>query len=380
MVEVSPRDEEEADQQASFWQVAQRRLEALPLSICGIALGSVGLGSALRNVGRLFSINYLDAASIPFFLLSACFVVIVLIRIASSSWTTLTKQEFKSPLALAAYGALSLTMGFLSEALVKTLSQEQGDVAWWIGAVGIYVAGVFQFVNMLAFFRACFDTKSPPEPLWFPPTVGMAMTGWTGTTVNMPRVLVELSFWGGVAVTVVLLPIVIWRTLRFPSTVAPNPTVGILQAPASFVAIAWFAIGGSEWWWHNDVLVIILFATSTAAFLLTVVAIIQRYSQLRTQGITHAWASFTFPSVSTTTAALLMSERYPSSQLLFGWAATLSLLLLPFVFIIIVWYTFQTIFHPRRLYGPPKKPTGATEECSSGGEAEEDRSTGRMSE
>merc|ERR1740130_2029515 len=99
------------------------------------------------------------------------------------------------------------------------------------------------------------------------------MIGWTGASVGMPRVIVETSFWAGLVIMATTLPAQIYRVLRDPMAVAPYAGVNMLQAPASFMALAWYSIGGIDWcpW-----LATLLVTLSQVMFLITCFAIFQR--------------------------------------------------------------------------------------------------------
>jgi hypothetical protein len=334
------------------------RLDALPPSICGAVLGSVGLAGILRLIGKIYNLS-LDAAAIPLYLLSGLYAIAMLIRIGCNPKAC--AAELSEPASASPYGAFAISLALLFDTVASLTTSSNADnegnkALWWIGTVGIYLAATIQLVVMLIFFRACWIHSSPPEPLWFPPTVSLAIIGWTGVTVGMPRVLVELSFWGGIILTIILLPIATLRVVWQPHQVAANPTVAMLQAPASFMTVAWFEIGGSQWLDDkaNDVLVTILFATSTAIFLVTLASTIRRFKYICGVGFSHVWVSFTFPSISTTRAALLFMEHYTSagsvtSNVLPVWSIVLSVALLPGVLVVLLWYTVLAVFRPEKL-------------------------------
>jgi hypothetical protein len=285
--------------------------------------------------------------------------------------------ELSEPSTASPYGALAMAVALLFDAVaVLSSKMEENHRTLWmiVGAIGIYAGSMMQVVVMVWFFRSCWISRSLPEPLWFPPTVSVAIIGWTGVTVGMPRVLVELSFWGGILLTILLLPIAIARTVRQPHRVAPNPTVAMLQAPASFVTVAWFEIGGGSEWLStkaNDILICVLFATSTVVFLITLGSTMRRFRSIVCGGVgfSHLWASFTFPSVTTTRAALLFANNgsnimAANHKVFSAWAIVLTVLLLPGVLAIVLWYTFFAIVRPKRLLlaSPPREEISRSDE------------------
>jgi hypothetical protein len=60
---------------------ARARLTALPPSICGIALGCVGMAGTLKNVDKLVAPG-VSALSIPLYILSSLYMCVMCARIA----------------------------------------------------------------------------------------------------------------------------------------------------------------------------------------------------------------------------------------------------------------------------------------------------------
>mmetsp|Transcript_33247 Transcript_33247/g.33734 ORF Transcript_33247/g.33734 Transcript_33247/m.33734 type:complete len:387 (+) Transcript_33247:258-1418(+) len=330
------------------------RLAELPPSISGIGLGSVGLAGALRLAGSLYALPFLTTMAIPLFLLSSFYIAVSMLR--SLCHPIMCSNELAQASTASGYGALAMALCLLFAALAKQ-QWHNNQLIYLIGTIGVYFGSVIQVVSMVLFFKACWIHKNLPEPFWFPPTVSFAIIGWNGVVIGMPRILVELSFWGGVLVTIVVLPVAAFRTVWYPHQVATNPSVAILQAPASFVTVAWFNIQGSHWlsFESNDILISVLFAASTVAFLLTLICILRRCRYICGVGFSHAWASFTFPSMSTTIAALFFAQYKTNDQdTLIGqasmvWATILAVTLLPTILGIILWYTFLLLFRVKAL-------------------------------
>mmetsp|Transcript_10546 Transcript_10546/g.30970 ORF Transcript_10546/g.30970 Transcript_10546/m.30970 type:complete len:390 (-) Transcript_10546:52-1221(-) len=363
-------------------------LLGLPPSISGIALGCVGLAGTLSNVDDLAFVPGISAwLSPPLYVLSSLYLCAHAVRICASP--SQTAQELRQPMTASPYGAFAMALALLSRALADTFADDPGLRA--AGTAGVWVAAVLQFAVMARFLYACWscEPKCPPEPFWFPPTVSLAMTGWTGASVGMPRWLIEVSFWGGVAICAAALPVAAFRTLRYPSAVAPNPTVAILQAPASFVTCAWFAIGGSHWLGvqANAATITVLFACSTLAFLVTVWSVVKRRRFICNR-FTGMWASFTFPTISTTNGAMfyyswtLDPSNHAAGAWLASalrvWAAVLVYALLPCVLCVILAYTAVAVCRGGRLTPPPPKPVPDAP-CTAGGDDGEEPQAGQAS-
>ncbi|KAK3258677.1 hypothetical protein CYMTET_32289 [Cymbomonas tetramitiformis] len=324
------------------------RLRRTPPSIGGISLGCVGVAGALVHISRFFQLRFLYWLAAPFFCGSSCLLLVVALRIALVLDTA--REELRLPEAVSAYAAAVVSLALNSSALARVLgNSEFFPVLFTLAAAGVWLAAVLQFAYMVYFFYRCWRTSTLPEPFWFPPTVSFAMTGWSGTSVHMDRTLVEITFWGGMLLCFSLLPIAMFRVLRYPTKVAPNPSVGILQAPASFMLVAWFAVGGSEWLegeTSRAVVACVLFFSSQGTFLITLVAVWQRRQHLRV--FSPRFAGFTFPTASSVTGALLYWQSLGdprSAELLASvWSAVMAFLTFPLVIVIIFVYLIHWIW------------------------------------
>jgi len=239
-------------------------------SLGGIALGSVGLAGAFRAMCEVHEFsNGVEYVSLPLNVVSVCCAIAVCLR---AVWCRdVFMKEIIVPSSNSAYGSLVMALALIFKDLAD--SSEEGTFLYGVAAGGIYVAAALQFIVMVLFFEACWRTCTYPEPFWFPPTVSLAMTGWSGMSINMERVIVELSFWGGVVLCVLILPVAIYRVCT-EKRVASHPSIGILQAPSSFLTCAWFGIQGSEWVGGDDLLLCVLFSASTIVFVLTVASVL----------------------------------------------------------------------------------------------------------
>lgn len=294
------------------------------------------------HISMFFQLPFLYWLAAPFFCGSACLLLVVALRIALVMDTAC--EELQLPEAISAYAAAVVSLALNSSTLARVLgNSEFFPVLFTSAAAGVWLAAILQLASMLHFLHRCWRTSALPEPFWFPPTVSFAMTGWSGTSVHMDRTLVEVTLWGGILLCFSLLPIAIFRVLRYPTTVAPNPSVGILQAPASFMLVTWFAVDGSEWLegeTSRAVIACLLFFSSQGTFLITLVAVWQRRQHL--QVFSPRFAGFTFPTASSVTGAMLYWQSLgdPRSAELVAsvWSAVMAFLTFPLVIVIIIVY------------------------------------------
>ena len=189
-----------------FRERIERRIHP---SLGGIALGSVGLASTFRDLCTLHSQIPEDVQYVSLFLNVISVLCSFSVCLRASVCRDLFIKEMRFPASTSAYGSLVMAIALTFKDLAE-ISEEQ---TFWYGLaeVGIYLAAVLQFIVMIVFFETCYRTSTYPEPFWFPPTVSLAMTGWSGVSVGMNRDLVELTFWGGIALCVLILPVAIVR-------------------------------------------------------------------------------------------------------------------------------------------------------------------------
>ena len=136
--------------------------------------------------------------------------------------------------------------------------------------------------------------------------------------------------------------------------IASHPSIAILQAPASFLTVSWFAIGGSDWVTNDDVLISILFSASTFVFAITVISVIVNRAQIFSS-FSPWFAGFTFPTVSTTKGAMFFAEYWSGrsgsqgfEKFLDVWSITYSCLLMPMILSFILYFVYLTLFNVDR--------------------------------
>ena len=213
-----------------FRERIERRIHP---SLGGIALGSVGLASTFRDLCKIHSQIPDDVQYVSLFLnvFSVCCACGVCLRAVVCR--DLFMEEMKYPASTSAYGSLVMAIALIFKDLAEISDevreferlspipehkqQQQGTFWYGLAEAGIYIAGILQFIVMVVFFETCYRTSTLPEPFWFPPTVSLAMTGWSGVSVGMNRELVELTFWGGIVLCILILPVAIVRNLTLLS-------------------------------------------------------------------------------------------------------------------------------------------------------------------
>uniref|UniRef100_A0A0G4I289 Uncharacterized protein n=1 Tax=Chromera velia CCMP2878 TaxID=1169474 RepID=A0A0G4I289_9ALVE len=298
-----PSRRQQQSQQLQTQQQQQAEPEHLPLSTGGFALGLLGLGRVLWLfcfvVLSFSATNATIVAAIPQF---------VGVLLESALIGSFVFQPEVLPSVVPSWRRVAqvapLTIAMTASAAPFSI------FSWTTGLVVAYIGAISQKVTFLWFFVLVFRQKGLPEPAWFPPTVGVGVLVLAGSFLQdgVIWLLTPALLWAAFGLTVVLLPWVIWRCWR-DEAVAGDPSVFLVQAPTSFVALCWwgaFHNRPAEEEWESKLgpvgLGIAFSVGAQIAMFCMLVLAWRRREVLRgmwRDDMRHKWAGVTFPSDST---------------------------------------------------------------------------------
>jgi hypothetical protein len=256
----------------------------------GIILGCTGLAATVANIAALHSLPNLVYLAYILYVLASCYVLLYAFRTALLP-TEVLKRELSSPAMISSYQASLVGVGLLGRSLANSEGLD-GNISQNFAFFLIYFFFIVNLLLMLRFFYCVFTIKSGrykrtearrgPEPYWFPGVISEAAWGWTGVAVGMPQVIIDISFWLGIFFVATIFPIAVYRCIRNPNKVAPNPSIAVLQAPAPFLALHFFATGGNAMLTEsqNTVMIHVLCILTIFGQLATVFCILQRRDKL----------------------------------------------------------------------------------------------------
>ena len=179
-------------------------------------------------------------------------------------------------------------------------------------SVLVHTAAALNWILTAHFLRLCVRRRSAPEPFWFPATVSLAGLALAGPKVGSPWALVWTSLVLGCAVALLLWPPCVWRVMTQPQ-VAPNPSIFVVLAPVPFVTMALFGARHSP---HVPLLgtvgMDLFFVLNVLNVLIGITAAFQRRAALKDAlwPVQPAWASLTFPMVSSCTVLVHFANEY----------------------------------------------------------------------
>jgi hypothetical protein len=198
---------------------------------------------------------------------------------------------------------------------VQLLASNLTEHLGWSAVVAVYTAYALGCVLSLRFLWLCRKSRSLPEPFWFTATVSTASFAMVGPSIGAPQTLMLGSLAVGSLLAALLWPACLWRVLRNPARVAPNPTVFVLMGPIPFVTMAMFScrtrahapllgpVGRDAFFILNvaNVLICLLWAAAQRRRALA--------PTLR-PALHPSWASLTFPLVANCYVSLFYANEY----------------------------------------------------------------------
>jgi len=281
-------------------------LSRIPSTCSGLALGLAGLSGAWCAAEVHFTSfdGACTGGAYPVWGLSLVMTGLLVLKMAVCFPVVL--DELALPATCAAWGPMPILIMMYARFVHQHYLSVDARIGIWIGAS-------FQMILMSYFLRLCWHNRVLPEPFYFPVVVSISAVTFTGTQRDATgRYITELHFWLGILILLVCLPVCAYRVLRHPTAVAASPSVAILMAPASFMSLSYYNAPPSlceHMPYCTDVLPTALFGCSTLFFVLSWYCVFRRRHIILSEPFSPAWAAFTFPSMSTATAAVIWTAE-----------------------------------------------------------------------
>ena len=162
-----------------------------------------------------------------FGIISAILFVLMLVKIVK--FTDGVKESLQNPVVASVFPTFSMAAMLLSTYL-KPLSQSIAFALWTIG-VALHAALIIWFSKK---FVLNFKIKQV-FPSWFIVYVGISVASVTAPAFKMTNIG-QLAFWFGFITYIILLPLILYRTVKVKEMPEPTlPTLVIFAAPASLL-------------------------------------------------------------------------------------------------------------------------------------------------
>lgn len=248
-------------------------LKKYPVPISGLILGLAAAGNLVQSYGEIYR-------SI-FGIISAALFVLMIVKIVK--YMAGVKESLQNPVVASVLPTLSMAAMLLA-AYLKPVSSLVAFIIW--------TAGLIAHILMILWFSKKFVSSFKIKqvfPSWFIVYVGIVAASVTAPAFKM-NIAGQIIFWFGFASYIVLLPIVLYRTIKIKEIPEPAaPTLIIFAAPASLLLAGYinsFAEKNMSIVWFLTVLSIIMY----------IAAIIMLPKLLRLK-FYPSYSGFTFPLV-----------------------------------------------------------------------------------
>jgi len=312
-------------------------IKTFPVTIGSLGLAMMGLANMCVVIESSWDLHNLSIVAWICFIVADSFFLIMILRFASN----LPLEELTDPAVLSSYSAFVMGLLFAFGIIPQLLPSKASNI---ICTIGVWLCFLLQLCSMFLFFYYGNSIKHIFQPYSFPPVVSLAIVGLSAEQgSSMPRWLIEMCCWTSTVLVVLILPYTIYRVFKEVS--ACDPTISLLQAPASVLTSVWFGLKGSSLLNNsgNTIFYWVLLVVSSITFLLTLVAIYLRRKVLKDSFPDFSWVSFTFPFISTANSYLVFgswSNDNLSSEFLTIWGFLIAICTLILILPLMVFLSY----------------------------------------
>jgi tellurite resistance protein TehA-like permease len=212
-------------------------LSRVPAEVGGIALNLAGLGTWIGAMAGLYPrLQPLCSPAVD----TVVGLCVALLALSLLKLITVPKQARAELLSLKSCGAHgALLMSLTSSCASGHSAATQTSQRLFCFAAALQVAMALWFLGRAR------QLRSAPLPIFYPPTVGLAMAGIAGSKAGMSAPLQQAFFCASAALCLAEWP---WITARLllDDRAAAAPSVFIHAAPFSLVALAYMAVFKGE--------------------------------------------------------------------------------------------------------------------------------------
>jgi exfoliative toxin A/B len=248
-------------------------LKKYPVPITGLILGLAAVGNLIQSYGEIYRII--------FGIISAILYILMLIKLVK--FKSGVQESLQNPVVASVFPTFSMATMLLA-AYLKPLSQSLAFILWSAGVI-LHIALIIWFSKK---FVLAFKMKQV-FPSWFIVYVGVVVASVTAPAFKM-NLVGQLAFWFGLIAYVILLPIVIYRTVKVKEMPEPTlPTLIIFAAPASLLLAGYM----NSFETKNISIILLLMSLS---ILMYIAALIMLPKLLKLK-FYPSYSSFTFPLI-----------------------------------------------------------------------------------
>lgn len=261
-----------------------QKLERLPVPLLATMVGAATLSNVYLGLG--FSlVRHLTM------ILGTLVLLVYLVKMVR--YPAACIGEYKNTVPGSLYAAFSMLLMILGSYYFD-FSPALGKGMWFAG-LGIHAIHILIFTWRNVLVKRVADTFVPS---WFVTYNGILVSCVVGGVMKEPEILTIVTYYG-IAIYFILIPLMIWRLMKFEIKDAMFHTQAVVLAPCSLCVVAYLNVIPEP----NFILISILYACVLASLLFVIYKLPKFFSYAFTPG----FAGLTFPMAIGIVASTKMS-------------------------------------------------------------------------
>ncbi len=307
----------------------KNRLKFFPIMMYAIVMGMCGLTIIYQKAGAWLSFSHIFGDLLMIITTIIFIIISVIYLIKYIKYPMAVKKEFKHPVRINFFAAISISMLMLA-IIYKEINPMISSFFWYPGTILHFYLTMYT----ISYWINSNQKLVHSNPAWFIPIVGnvlvpVAGVGFASQGILMYFFSVGIFFW------IVLLSIILNRIIfHHQLSVKFMPTLFILIAPPAVGFIAYFKMFGVI-----DTFALILFNLALF-FTLLVIFIYKKFLKIR---FFISWWAFVFPIAAMAISTMLMYAQTEEMTFLL-----LSYVMIVGITVVIAIVIYQTIIHIKK--------------------------------
>ncbi|MBO6332983.1 TDT family transporter [Enterococcus gallinarum] len=287
-------------------QALKNFLNAIPIPICGLILGTVSLGNLLFAEG-------FEAIGNIFCLIGILIMGLFLLKLFFTFKHTLA--DLKNPIIASVAPTFTMSLMVISVVLERVFPNLLMNDLLWLTSIGLHLGLMTYFV--VVHILPVDITLEYVYPSWFITFVGIGVI--PNTSAVFIKELGEIVVWIALVLYFALLPVILKRIIFQKMTEASAvPLITILTAPGSLCLAGYLSV-----FKEGSALFVALMLVLSQAIYFCVVFYMKKMLEV---GFYPSYAAFTFPLVISATAMFKSSQFFIDRPILFGTTELLSII------------------------------------------------------
>ena len=287
-------------------QALKNFLNAIPIPICGLILGTVSLGNLLFAEG-------FEAIGNIFCLIGILIMGLFLLKLFFTFKHTLA--DLKNPIIASVAPTFTMSLMVISVVLERVFPNLLMNDLLWLTSIGLHLGLMTYFV--VVHILPVDITLEYVYTSWFITFVGIGVI--PNTSAVFIKELGEIVVWIALVLYFALLPVILKRIIFQKMTEASAvPLITILTAPGSLCLAGYLSV-----FKEGSALFVALMLVLSQAIYFCVVFYMKKMLEV---GFYPSYAAFTFPLVISATAMFKSSQFFIDRPILFGTTELLSII------------------------------------------------------